>query len=112
MRMLDKNFDAKALRVPLATMADAEFALQKVKPSVNKEELVELAAFAKEFGESIRVVDDNKSTQVEVEQKVKDTWGKSANTNWMSWATAAGVAAASVAAVSVGSAMRKLLEPS
>jgi hypothetical protein len=85
MRMLDKDFECKALRVPLANVSDAEFAVSKVRPSVGANELDELRKFAHEFGETIDQFNEESTPESEVAEFVGDMWNKISMQSEKSW---------------------------
>ena len=76
MKMLDKDFDAKSLKIPLANRVDAEEALKKAKASVNPKELQALADFAAGFGEQVSLFDEeNVSDQNKILACIRKSWG-------------------------------------
>jgi vacuolar protein-sorting-associated protein 4 len=86
-RMLDKNFDAKSLWVPLATWADAQTAYEKSKPSVSARDVDGLVQFAKQFGETIAPFEEEKVDSLALAKLIRQKWGKDATT-YIGWISA------------------------
>jgi hypothetical protein len=81
MKMLDKDFEAKSLEVPLATIDDLREVVSSAKPSVNKSDSIAIEQFQKEFGEKLEAIINEESVPMEqVMSAVQSLWGVYAST--------------------------------
>jgi Vps4 C terminal oligomerisation domain len=96
MRMLDRDFDCSALRVPLVNLNDAKATLDLVHSSVAASELGALKDFAKEFGDDIELFEEEQVTQSDIALVVHEAWAKLSPDYQQSWIEAAKVGVMSV----------------
>lgn len=100
MRMLDKDFDAKALEVPLATIEDMKEVLVSSRPSVNKSDSVALEQFDRVFGEKLEAVNEENVPMEKVVHSVQSLWSMYASASKLFETVSSAVSSASSAMLS------------
>ena len=75
MKMLDKDFEAKSLEVPLAGIEDMHEVLASAKSSSNSQDTIGLAKFHREFGDIIDSENEKEAPLAYAAAAAQGQWG-------------------------------------